>query len=93
MANFPRSNEPGDVSDRQRPDPDILALVPLQFVFLDAIFNKDLAHQLESLAQQKSLPALLAMFEAAQNTKVALKSNANAQLSLENMLLNFCEAT
>ena len=58
-----------------------------------AIFNKDLARQLESLAQQKSLPALLAMFEAVQNTKSALKSNANAQLSLENMLLNFCETT
>jgi len=56
-----------------------------------AIFNKDLTRQLESLAQQKSLPALLAMFEAVQNTKTALKSNANAQLSLENMLLNFCE--
>ena len=57
-----------------------------------SIFNKDLDRQLESLAQQKSLSALLAMFEAVQSTKVALKLNANAQLSLENMLLNFCEA-
>jgi DNA polymerase-3 subunit delta' len=57
-----------------------------------SIFNKDLSRELESLAQQKSLPALLAMFDAVQNTKAALKSNANAQLSLENMLINFCEA-
>lgn len=56
------------------------------------IFNKDLARQLETLAQQKSLSALLAMFEAVLNTKAALKSNANAQLSLENMLIHFCEA-
>ncbi len=58
----------------------------------NAIFNKDLARKLELLAQQKSLPALLAMFDAVQKTKAALKSNANAQLSLENMLINFCEA-
>jgi len=58
----------------------------------DAIFNKDLARQLESLAQQKSLSALIAMFATVQSTKAALKSNANAQLSLENMLLEFCEA-
>ncbi len=58
----------------------------------DSIFNKDLSRKLESLAQQKSLSALLTMFDAVQNTKAALKSNANAQLSLENMLINFCEA-
>jgi len=57
------------------------------------LFNKDLTPQLESLAQQKSLAALLTMFEVVQNTKIALKSNANVQLSLENMLLNFCETT
>ena len=58
----------------------------------NSIFNKDLTRQLEPLARKKSLPVILSMFQAVQNTKVALKSNANAQLSLENMLLNFCEA-
>ena len=57
------------------------------------IFNKDLIPKLEVLAQQKSVSTLLTMFDAVQNTKAALKSNANTQLSLENMLINFCEAT
>ena len=57
-----------------------------------ALINKDLRRQLEVLALQKSIPALLAMFEAVQNTKVALKANANTQLALENMFINFCEA-
>lgn len=56
------------------------------------IFNKDLIQKLRPIAQKKSLPTILIMFDAVQNTKVALKLNANAQLSLENMLLNFCEA-
>jgi hypothetical protein len=49
--------------------------------------------QLKILAQQKSISCLLVLFDAVQNTKSALKSNANAQLSLENMLISFCEAT
>ncbi len=57
-----------------------------------AIQNKDLTHLLEKVANQKSLAALLDMFDAVHHTKVALKYNANAQLSLENMFLNFCEA-
>jgi len=44
------------------------------------------------VANQKSLAALLDMFDAVHRTKAALKYNANAQLSLENMFLNFCEA-
>ena len=56
------------------------------------IQNKDLTHLLEEVASQKSLAALLDMFDAVHHTKTALKYNANAQLSLENMFLNFCEA-
>ena len=56
------------------------------------IFNKDLMPQLKILAQQKSISSLLILFDAVQSTKSALKSNANTQLSLENMLIIFCEA-
>ncbi|HIA32575.1 MAG TPA: hypothetical protein EYN83_04960, partial [Nitrospinaceae bacterium] len=56
------------------------------------VINKDLTEQLKILALQKSTPALLTMFETVQNTKVAIKSNANTQLALENMLIDFCEA-
>jgi len=56
------------------------------------VTNKDLIKQLRTLALQKSIPALLTMFETVQNTKTAIKSNANSQLALENMLINFCEA-
>ena len=56
------------------------------------VTNKDLIKQLRTLALQKSTPALLTMFETVQNTKAAIKSNANSQLALENMLINFCEA-
>ena len=56
------------------------------------VTNKDLIKQLRTLALKKSTPALLTMFETVQNTKTAIKSNANSQLALENMLINFCEA-
>jgi len=56
------------------------------------VINKDLTEQLKILALQKSTPALLTMFETVQNTKAAIKSNANTQLALENMLIDFCEA-
>ena len=56
------------------------------------VINKDLTQQLKILALQKTMPALLAMCETIQNTKVAIKSNANSQLALENMLIDFCEA-
>ena len=55
------------------------------------ITNKDLIKQLRTLALQKSISALLTMFETVQNTKAAIKLNANSQLALENMLINFCE--
>ena len=56
------------------------------------IINKDLTAQLNLLAQQKSISSLLGMCEIVQNTKTAIKSNANTQLALENMLIDFCEA-
>ena len=56
------------------------------------VINKDLTEQLKILALQKSTPALLTMFETVQNTKAAIKSNANTQLALEDMLIDFCEA-
>ena len=56
------------------------------------VTNKDLIKQLRTLALQKSISALLTMFETVQNTKAAIKLNANSQLALENMLINFCEA-
>lgn len=56
------------------------------------VINKDLTKQLKILALQKSTPALLTMFETVQNTKAAIKSNANTQLALEDMLIDFCEA-
>ena len=55
------------------------------------ITNKDLIKQLRTLALQKSISALLTMFETVQNTKAAIKLNVNSQLALENMLINFCE--
>ena len=55
------------------------------------VTNKDLIKQLRTLALQKSTPALLTMFESVQNTKAAIKLNANPQLALENMLINFCK--
>ncbi|MCH8156584.1 MAG: hypothetical protein IID18_02340, partial [Nitrospinae bacterium] len=57
-----------------------------------SILNRDLADRIEKVADQKSLPVLLDMFDAVHRTKAVLKANANAQLALENMLLNFCEA-
>ena len=56
------------------------------------VINKDLTEQLKTLALQKSTPAILTMFETVLKTKSAMKSNANSQLALENMLINFCEA-
>jgi DNA polymerase III subunit delta' len=57
------------------------------------LINKDLSDQLKVFAQKKSITSLLGMCETVQNTKAAIKLNANTQLALENMLINFCEAT
>ncbi|MCH8311794.1 MAG: DNA polymerase III subunit delta' [Nitrospinae bacterium] len=56
------------------------------------ILNRDILHRLKPLAAQKSARTLLAMFDSALQTKSALMANANLQLSLDHMLIQFCEA-
>ena len=58
----------------------------------NALINKDLTKQLTTLSMKKSMTALLSMCEAVQRTKSALRSNANTQLCLENMLICFSDA-
>jgi len=58
----------------------------------DQLFNRDLLAELKSVAQRKPLTSLLKMTEAVNQTQYALSGNANAQLALETMLLDFCEA-
>ena len=58
----------------------------------DRLFNRDLMTELEPVARKKSLAHLLKMNEAVNQTQYALSGNANAQLALETMLLDFCEA-
>ncbi len=56
------------------------------------IFNRDILDRLKPLAAQKSTGTLIAMFDSALQTKSALMTNANLQLSLDHMLIQFCEA-
>ncbi len=56
------------------------------------ILNRDILHRLKPLAAQKSAGTLIAMFDSALQTKSALMANANLQLSLDHMLIQFCEA-
>ncbi len=58
----------------------------------EGIINRDLLQKMKSLVEKKSLPGLLKMFDSVHRTKLALSANANVQLSLENMLIQFCEA-
>jgi DNA polymerase-3 subunit delta' len=58
----------------------------------DHLFNRDLMAEMEPVARKKSLANLLKMTEAINQTQHALSGNANAQLALETMLLDFCEA-
>ena len=58
----------------------------------DSLFNRDLLAVLEPVARKKSLSSLLKMTEAVNQTQHALSGNANAQLALETLLLDFCEA-
>jgi DNA polymerase-3 subunit delta' len=58
----------------------------------DQLFNRDLMAQMEPVARKKSLSHLLKMTEAVNQTQYALSGNANTQLALETMLLDFCEA-
>ena len=55
------------------------------------LFNQDLATDLKPLAGRHSRRALAAMQDTVQNTRLALMGNANVQLALESMLLDFCE--
>lgn len=56
------------------------------------IQNMDLSVKMIPIAQARSLKAWTDRFAAVRNTQIALSGNANAQLFLENMLIEFCEA-
>ena len=56
------------------------------------LYNRDLLKKLKPLSEKKSFPALLKIFDSVQGTRLALSANANVQLSLETMLIRFCEA-
>ena len=57
----------------------------------DLLLNKDVVQRLRPLASKKSLAGLLKSMDGVQQTLHALSGNANLQLSLENMLLQYCE--
>jgi len=57
------------------------------------VLNRDIMDRLQPLAAQKTVGALDAMFDSILQTKIALTGNANLQLSLDHMLIQFCEAT
>jgi DNA polymerase III subunit delta' len=52
----------------------------------------DLSVKMINIAEKHSLKAWMDRFTAVRDTQIALSSNANAQLFLENMLIKFCEA-
>jgi DNA polymerase III subunit delta' len=56
------------------------------------ILNQDILDRLQPLAAQKTVGALTTMFDSVLKTKTALTGNANLQLSLDHMLIEFCEA-
>lgn len=56
------------------------------------MLNPDMVKPLTALARRKTLTSLLTMHDTVHETKYALQGNANKQLSLENMLLSFCDA-
>ena len=56
------------------------------------IQNRNLSAKMILVAQTRSLKAWLDRFTAVRNTQTALSGNANAQLFLDNMLIEFCEA-
>jgi len=55
------------------------------------IQNRSLSDTMIHVAQTQSLKTWLNRFTAVRNTQIALSGNANAQLFLENMLIEFCE--
>ncbi|MFQ5673675.1 MAG: DNA polymerase III subunit delta' [Nitrospinales bacterium] len=56
------------------------------------ILNNDLMSRLKPLAVKKNRSSLLKMFESVLETRHALQGNMNVQLSMETMLLRFCDA-
>ncbi len=58
----------------------------------DLLFNRDLANDIAPIVGRRSQQTLVNMQETLHNTRLALKGNANVQLTLEAMLLDFCEA-
>lgn len=57
----------------------------------DLLSNRDVVHLLRPLVGKKSLAGLLKFMDGVQQTLHALAGNANIQLSLENMFLQYCE--
>jgi DNA polymerase-3 subunit delta' len=57
------------------------------------IQNGGLSVKMIPIAEKHSLKAWMDRFTAVRNTQIAISGNANAQLFLENMLIEFCEAT
>ena len=55
------------------------------------IQNRSLSATMIPVAETQSLKTWLDRFTAVRNTQTALSGNANAQLFLENMLIEFCE--
>lgn len=58
----------------------------------ETLINGDIAHRLAPLAARKPRAAVLSMMEAVFRTRNILNQNANVQLSLETMLMQFCTA-
>jgi DNA polymerase III subunit delta' len=56
------------------------------------IQNRSLSATIVKVAETQSLKTWLDRFIVVRNTQIALSGNANAQLFLENMLIEFCEA-
>ncbi|QPJ63071.1 MAG: DNA polymerase III subunit delta' [Candidatus Nitronauta litoralis] len=57
----------------------------------ELLFNRDLSSEIKPMVGRQSQQALAKMQETIHNTRLALKGNANVQLTLETMLLDFCE--
>jgi DNA polymerase-3 subunit delta' len=58
----------------------------------ETLRNGDIADRIASLAANKTQSAVLNMMDAVFRTRNILNHNANVQLSLETMLMQFCEA-
>ncbi len=58
----------------------------------DHLLNKDMVAVLDQVARKQSLTNILKRMETVLQTQSALRFNANTQLSLDNMLIQFCDA-